>query len=161
MTTDRDRTRAELLEELLSHGPAAAMRAMRRRPGGLVSLVHLNVLTVLDDEGPLPMHGLAQALDVSQASATGIVDRMEQRLLVERVRDVEDRRVIRVRLTGDGRDVLGGLLAERRVALGELLDELSDDELEGLLRGARAVRRARERRQAAGRETGPAPAARA
>ena len=39
------------------------------------------------------MSQLAEALDVSQASATGIVDRMEQRGLVSRQRNDEDRRV--------------------------------------------------------------------
>ena len=51
----------------------------------------------------MPMGALADSLDVSQASATGIVDRMEQRGLIERRRDDDDRRVIRVPLTADGR----------------------------------------------------------
>jgi DNA-binding MarR family transcriptional regulator len=140
--------RSELLEELMSYSPAAVMRVMRRRPGGAISLVHLNVLSVLEHEGPQPMRALAEALDVSSASATGIVDRMEERGLVVRVRDSQDRRVIRVALTDEGRSILGGLTAERREALGELLDELTDEEAAGFLLGARAMRRARERRLA-------------
>jgi DNA-binding MarR family transcriptional regulator len=146
--TRRDRLRADLLDELLAHSPASLMRHMRKRPGGGISLVHLNVLAVLDLDGPQPMRGLAEALDVSQASATGIVDRMEERGLVARQRGTDDRRVIRATLTDDGRAVLGGLAEERREALGELLNELSDPELEGFLTGARAMRRARERRHA-------------
>ena len=76
---------------------------MRRWPSGPLSLVHLHVLTVLEADGSVPMRALAEALDVSQASATGIVDRMEQRGLVVRQRDDDDRRVIRVVLTDDGR----------------------------------------------------------
>ena len=146
----RERLRGELLDELLSHSPAAVLRVMRRRPGGAISLVHLNVLSVLEHDGPQPMRGLAEALDVSQASATGIVDRMEERGLVTRQRGTADRRVIRVALTEEGSAVLGGLSAERREALGEMLDELTDAELEGFLLGARAMRRARERRHASG-----------
>lgn len=146
----RERLRGELLDELLSHTPAAVMRVMRRRPGGAISLVHLNVLSVLEQDGPQAMRGLAEALDVSRASATGIVDRMAERGLVTRQRDTVDRRVIRVALTEEGGAVLGGLSAERREAFGELLDELTDAELEGFLRGARAMRRARERRHASG-----------
>jgi DNA-binding MarR family transcriptional regulator len=146
----RERLRGELLDELLSHTPAAVMRVMRRRPGGAISLVHLNVLSVLEQDGPQAMRGLAEALDVSRASATGIVDRMAERGLVTRQRDTVDRRVIRVALTEEGGAVLGGLSAERREAVGELLDELTDAELEGFLRGARAMRRARERRHASG-----------
>jgi DNA-binding MarR family transcriptional regulator len=146
----RERLRGELLDELLSHTPAAVMRVMRRRPGGAISLVHLNVLSVLEQDGPQAMRGLAEALDVSRASATGIVDRMAERGLVTRQRDTVDRRVIRVALTEEGGAVLGGLSAERGEAVGELLDELTDAELEGFLRGARAMRRARERRHASG-----------
>jgi DNA-binding MarR family transcriptional regulator len=135
----------EVLEELNSHTPAGVMRHMRRWPSGPLSLVHLHVLVVLDTDGPLPMRALAESLDVSQASATGIVDRMEQRGLVERHRDVEDRRVIRVALTGPGRQVIEGVEAERRERLARVLDELTDEELDGFLRGSRALRLARER----------------
>lgn len=120
------------------------MRYLRHWSAGPLSLVHLHVLTVLESEGPSTMRGLAESLDVSQASATGIVDRMEQRDLVERSRDPDDRRVVRVSLTDTGRRLIDGVAAERRERLGLLLDRLTDDELEGFLHGARALRRARE-----------------
>ena len=142
---DRVALKAELLEELAAHSPIAAMRGMRRWPGGALSLVHLHVLTVLDVDGPLSMRVLAESLDVSQASATGIVDRMEQRGLVARQRDDDDRRVIRVALTDEGRSMVGGMAAERRERLGEILDELTNTELQGFLIGARGMHRAREK----------------
>jgi DNA-binding MarR family transcriptional regulator len=144
--SSRARIRAELVAELLSHPPAAVMRVMRRRPGGAISLVHLHVLIVLDREGVQSMARLAEWLDVSRSSATGIVDRMEERGLVARQRDSSDRRVVRVVITDGGRGVLAALDEDRRKMIGELLDELSDDDLEGFLRGVRAMRRARERR---------------
>lgn len=140
--------KARLLDELFAHSPAKALRYLRRWPGGALSLVHLNVMTVLDTDGAVPMGRLADALDVSQASATGIVDRMEQRGLIVRQGDPEDRRVTRVALTDEGRAVINGLAAERRDRLSKLLDELTDDELSGFLRGARAMRLARERHYA-------------
>ena len=144
-TPHRQRLLAELLEELASHTPAGIMRYMRHWPSGPLSLVHLNVLTVLDADGPQPMRALAESLDVSQASMTGIVDRMEQRGLVARHRDDEDRRVIRVSLTETGRRMIEGIAAERRGRLARLLEELTDEELDGFLRGSRALRLARER----------------
>ncbi len=91
------------------------------------------------------MRSLAESLDVSQASVTGIVDRMEQRGLIERRRDDEDRRVVRVALTDAGRQLIVGVAAERRERLVYLLEQLTDDELAGFLRGSRALRLARER----------------
>jgi DNA-binding MarR family transcriptional regulator len=149
MTQASSLTRKQLLSEvvgeLTAHTPSAMMRYMRRWPPGPLSLVHLHVLSVLDTEAPIPMRALAESLDVSQASATGIVDRMEQRGLVERRRDEDDRRVIRVALTETGRRMIEGLATERRERLAKVLEELTDDELEGFLRGSRALRRARER----------------
>ncbi|MEO5964297.1 MAG: MarR family transcriptional regulator [Candidatus Limnocylindrales bacterium] len=144
-TAHRTTLRSELLDELVAHSPAATMRYMRRWPGGALSLVHIHVMTVLDEDGPVAMRSLAESLDVSQASATGIVDRMEQRGLVERRRDDEDRRVVRVALTELGRTTIGGMATERRELLLEVLEDLTDEELSGFLLGARAMRRARER----------------
>jgi DNA-binding MarR family transcriptional regulator len=143
--SERTRLIEDVLEEIGTHTPADAIRHMRRWPSGSLSLVHLHVLTVLEADGSVPMRSLAESLDVSQASATGIVDRMEQRGLVERRRDDEDRRVIRVALADDGRELLAGVAAERRDRLGLLLNELTDDELDGFLRGSRALRAARTR----------------
>jgi DNA-binding MarR family transcriptional regulator len=141
----RARIVGELLDELAAHTPPGVMRHLRRWPSGPLSLVHLHVLAVLDEEGAIPMRALAESLDVSQASATGIVDRMEQRGLVERRREDEDRRVIRVASTAAGRELLAGIAAQRRDHVATVLEELTDDELAALLLGARALRTARER----------------
>jgi DNA-binding MarR family transcriptional regulator len=142
---DRAALREELLDELFANAPGKAMLFMRRWPGGALSLVHLNVMTILSADGDLPMSQLAEALDVSQASATGIVDRMEQRGLIARQGDPDDRRVTRVDLTDRGRQAIERLGAQRRDKLSRLLDELTDDELQAFLIGSRAMRRARER----------------
>lgn len=140
---DRTRCITDLLDELGSHSPADAMRAMRHWPGGRLSLVHLNVLFLLEHDGPLPMRSLAEAMDVSQASATGIVDRMEQRGLVERRRDETDRRVVLVAVTDGGRNLIAGMVAQRRDHMAQMLETFTDEELAGFLAGTRAMRRAR------------------
>jgi DNA-binding MarR family transcriptional regulator len=119
-----------------------------RASSARLSLVSLQVLMQLSHEGPTPMSVIAEALDVSGASTTGIIDRMEERGLVERTRDEGDRRVVNVALTDAGRQVMLGLATERRERLATLLEELSDDDLAGLLRGSRALRLARERHMA-------------
>jgi DNA-binding MarR family transcriptional regulator len=144
MTTDRAALLDELMTELPTPSPAQAMRYMRHWPGGRISLIHINVISVLETDGPQPMRALAEALDVSQASATGIVDRMEQRGLVERRRDEEDRRVVRVILTDEGRQLVEGVARERQDHMRAMLDEFTDDELQAFLTGTRAMRRARE-----------------
>ncbi len=136
--------RQSLLDELASITPEGHLRQMRHWPGGRMSLVHLNVLFVLSGEGPLPMNRLAELLDVSQASATGIVDRMEQRGLVARERAAEDRRIVRVVLTPQGEGLIASVATERRDKLVSLLDTLAEEDAAALLQGMRAMRRARE-----------------
>jgi len=121
------------------------MGAFRRWQHGALSLIHLNVLTLLEAEGPLSMGRLAEALDVSVASATGIVARMTARGVVERRHDADDRRVVLVHLTPRGTRVFQNLEQHHRRRLARLLDELSEDEMTGFLAGLRAMRAARAR----------------
>jgi DNA-binding MarR family transcriptional regulator len=143
-TQPADELRGALLDEFTAYVPGQQMHLLRHWPGGRMSLVHLNVLFALSNDGPLPMNGLAEMLDVSQASATGIVDRMEQRGLVARERDAEDRRVVRVVLTSEGEGLMENLVANRRDKLLALLNTLGEDDAAALLQGLRAMRRARE-----------------
>ena len=88
-----------IVDELTNWNPRERMGMFRKWLEGSLSIVQLHVLTVLETAGPLPMGKLADALDVSVASATGIVDRMEQRGLVERRHDEADRRIVLVHPT--------------------------------------------------------------
>jgi DNA-binding MarR family transcriptional regulator len=140
----RDARIAELVDELTSWSPRDRMQVFRNWLKGSLSLIHLHVLTVLEMGGPLPMSKLADTLDVSVASATGIVSRMEERSLVERQHDDEDRRVVLVIPTETGLAVFRDMMEQRRQHLAELLGRLSDDELNAFLTGMRAVRSARQ-----------------
>jgi len=133
----------EVVDELTSWRPHDREKVFRSWLKGSLSLIHLHVLTVLEAEGPMPMSRLADTLDVSVASATGIVTRMEERGLVERRHDQEDRRVVIVAPTDAGAAVFTDMMAARREHLTGVLARLSESELESFLVGLRAVRAAR------------------
>ena len=135
---------AQVVDELTSWNPREFMAAFQRWHQGSVSLVHLNVLTLLEASGPMSMGRLAEALDISVASITGVIDRMEARGLVERRRDAQDRRVILVHTGRGGRRLFEDIGRLRRQNLTKLLQQLSEPELQGLLVGHRALRVARE-----------------
>src|SRR5437762_2144912 len=86
----------QVVDELTSWNPREFIAAFQRWHQGEMSLTHLNVLTLLEAMGPQSMGHLAESLDVSEASMTGIIDRMEKRELVVRQRDGADRRVVLV-----------------------------------------------------------------
>src|ERR1700693_2076494 len=71
-----------------------------------ISMTHFHVLTLLRHHDAMPMGHLAEILDASMSSATGIIDRMEERGLVERVRVADDRRVVLVKPTQTGLDLV-------------------------------------------------------
>lgn len=55
---------------------------------------------------PMRMTELAEDLEISTASVTGLIDRLEERGLAERLRDESDRRVVHVAVTEEGRRVV-------------------------------------------------------
>ena len=139
----RRRSIDEVLAELTAWSPREREGAFRGWLRSSISLVHLHVLTVLESSGPLPMGRLAEALDVSVAAATGIVDRMEERRLVERRPGPDDRRVVLVHATRRGARVFEALGGERRKRLRPILERMTPDELDAFLVGLRAMRRIR------------------
>jgi DNA-binding MarR family transcriptional regulator len=139
----RDALIGELVDEMTSWTVRDRMRAFRSWLKGSLSLIHLHVLTVLEADGPLPMSRLADTLDVSVASTTGIVGRMEERGLVERSHGAPDRRVVLVRPTAAGIAIFQDMTEHRRRQLATLFELLTHDELTALLTGLRAMRKAR------------------
>src|SRR5664279_4133717 len=145
VSTDRQALQRELLEEMTAWSPRDRDGAFKTWHRHALSLVHLNVLTALEAEGPLSMRRLAEAMDVSDASATGIVDRMEKRGLVERRHGTDDSRKVLVHPTDAGRQVFSDMADQRRGMLSKVLAELNDEEMAALLIGMRAIHAARRR----------------
>ena len=137
--------RKTLLEEMAAWSSRDRGGAFKTWHRHALSLVHLNVLTALEADGPLSMTQLAQVMDISDAGATGIIDRMEKRGLVERRHDTEDRRRVVVHSTPAGIEMFGTMAEHRREMLAKMLDELDVHELHHLLTGFRALAAARAR----------------
>ena len=97
-----------------------------------LSMSHWHILSMLDRHGEVPMSRLAELLDVSMSNATGIVDRMEERGFVERVRVPDDRRLVLVRVTDRGREILNEIEVLRDEMLTRVLERLDDVQLDRL-----------------------------
>lgn len=109
---------------------------MRRRN---LTAPQLATLRQLRRKGPLSGGELARAVSVSQATVTGIVDRLERRALVTRSRDSKDRRRVVIDLTETGREAAASSpppLHERFVLR---LAERSEEEREEIDRVLRLI----------------------
>lgn len=71
-----------------------------------LSPAELRILRVLKAEGSTPMNRFCSATMLSQPTITGVVDRMEERGLVERVRSLKDRREVHIAITRSGEAAL-------------------------------------------------------
>jgi DNA-binding MarR family transcriptional regulator len=63
-------------------------------------------LAWIDTYQVLPVGVLAQKLGIDDSVATGIVKRLELHGLIERTHDQTDRRIVRLSLTSEGRDIV-------------------------------------------------------
>ncbi|MEO5964347.1 MAG: MarR family transcriptional regulator [Candidatus Limnocylindrales bacterium] len=97
-----------------------------------ISMTHFHVLTLLRHHDAMPMGRLAEILDASMSSATGIIDRMEERGLVERVRVPDDRRVVLVRPTTAGLDLVDEAELVKSEVMANALARLTPDQLDRL-----------------------------
>jgi len=87
------------------------IRAVDRRSRYLVTCYGLTgpqliVLKELSTNGGCCVSELTKAIHLSQATATGILDRLEKRRLVRRERSDQDKRRVLVWLTGAGEELL-------------------------------------------------------
>jgi DNA-binding MarR family transcriptional regulator len=73
-----------------------------------VSAPQLSSLLALYEYGPLPPSQIAKLIMVNSSTVTGIIDRLEQKGLVERTRTSLDRRVITIELTEAGQKMAEG-----------------------------------------------------
>ena len=109
---------------------------------GTVSMSQMHVLWLLQHHGEMPMSKLAVLLDVSLSNATGIIDRMAERGLVERVRVEDDRRVVLVRPADAGRQAISQIESSKRDRMRAVIGRLPATERPIVLAALRSLRRA-------------------
>ena len=67
-----------------------------------LTIPQIMVLSAIERLGDVTIKRISDHVSLSQATLTTILNRLEQRNLVERVRNAEDKRIVNARLTADG-----------------------------------------------------------
>ncbi|WP_409342690.1 MarR family winged helix-turn-helix transcriptional regulator [Paenibacillus sp. MBLB4367] len=91
-------------------------------------LYHLNLV------GPQKVAALAEALDVTPGAITGVADKLFERGLVDRERGGDDRRVVFLRVTDQGKSVIETLLEKNKETVSAFFKHLPDEDVEHLKR---------------------------
>lgn len=94
-------------------------------PGSQSRIMHM-----LDQNGPQKMSEVANALHVTAGAVTTASTPLIEKGYITRLRSDEDRRVIHLALTDEGKDILATLQKEGRAMMQAVFQDLSNEELE-------------------------------
>lgn len=83
----------------------------------------------LFEHGDMTIGDLSNKMYLAFSTTTDLVDRMENNKLVKRVRDEQDRRVVRIHLLGEGERIIEEVIDKRRNYLNSVLEDFSDAEI--------------------------------
>jgi DNA-binding MarR family transcriptional regulator len=100
-----------------------------------LSASQLNCLLALYENGPLPPSQIARHMMVKSSTVTGVVDRLERKGLVRRVRNAPDRRMINIELTEEGVDLTKNAPPPIQQKILDGLKRLSKAEIEQIVLG--------------------------
>ena len=130
----------ELVDTVLAASRALVAVAARSlaAAGDEVTLPQYRALVVLAARGPQGTAELAAALAVTPSTVTRLCDRLVRKGLVRRHRQADDRRAVRIALTGAGRDLVAEVTRRRRAELARLLGALPPDQHEPVIAALRA-----------------------
>ncbi|MFB4166642.1 MarR family winged helix-turn-helix transcriptional regulator [Virgibacillus sp. JSM 102003] len=86
----------------------------------------------LIEEGDLTIGELSNKNGLAFSTTTDLVDRMEKNNLVERIRDANDRRVVRIHVLKKGNSIIQEVIQKRQAYLGEVLSNFSIEQTDSL-----------------------------
>jgi len=118
---------------------AVAARLQRDLTGKRLTTSQFGVIEALLHLGPLCQGELAGKLLRSGASMTSVVEGLEKRGLVVRQRTEEDKRFVRVALTGKGRRLIQEIFPVHAETVARLFSLLTEEEQEQLRRLCRKL----------------------
>jgi len=93
---------------------------------GKVTLPQLLILELLNRQGASKMTDLAKYMNVTTAASTGIVQRLVLLGYVQREFDQKDRRVIKIKLSVKGAELLKKLTQQRRQLITKTFSQISE-----------------------------------
>ena len=86
-----------------------------------------------EEDKEYPIGKLGKNAQVKRSAITNMIDCLEKEGIAERVRDGEDRRVVKVRLTGKGRKIRREFIQRRRKEVEKIFSKLSEKDKDSLL----------------------------
>lgn len=115
--------------KLMRASSSVSARAHRPLAGESLSESQFGVMEALLHRGPLCQRDLAAKILKTGGNVTLVVDNLQRQGLVERRRDQQDRRLVTVHLTDQGREVIERVYPRMVEAIVQEMKVLSSEEL--------------------------------
>ena len=103
------------------------------------------VLAILEADGPMPISTLAEAAGSANSTISGVLDRLEQMELIQRIRSEKDRRVVYVALAPHYDDVREEIESSVLRKFPDLIGRMSPEEIEQIQTGLAVLEKALSR----------------
>jgi MarR family 2-MHQ and catechol resistance regulon transcriptional repressor len=134
LKTDRENTKAVHVWLVLWKAYRAVEEAVKQQVSGLcLGDSDFRVLEVLLHKGPLPVNTIGPKVELTPGSISVAVDRLEERGLVKRKLDPQDRRIRTVYLTAEGESAIQRVFAHHEREMERLLRTLTRQERSTLI----------------------------
>ncbi len=130
MNEERKQSSLELWRLINSINKIWSRQVEKRLSDNGLSIMEFRILRTLNNNGPQPMIKLAEANMITQGWVTNIVDKLEEKGLVHRLRSQDDRRVINILVTDRGRSFFKEIKELHENFIIETLDFLSPEDMD-------------------------------
>jgi len=106
-----------------------------------LTITEFSVLEVLYLKGKQTIQQVGHSILISSGSMTYVIDKLEQRGLLQRSACPEDRRVIHVTLTESGSGLMEAIMPQHHEVVDYMLGALSNDEADTLVKLLNKIRK--------------------
>lgn len=129
-----DRSKLSELEELSLEIQRKVSAELHRRINRVLTVSQAMMLWKLDKLGPQKITALAEHMSITPGAITSLSDKLIANGYANRVNDPQDRRVVKLEITPDGRELISKLRADVKHSFAILFAGLSDHDLDHLVR---------------------------
>ena len=96
---------------------------------------------MLEKYGEQKVSELSLKMGLSDSTVSGILDRLEQKDIIKRERTKDDRRVVKISLTGKSKEFCKDFRQKREEYFTRLLKKLSEQETKDIIKGLEILNR--------------------
>lgn len=104
-----------------------------------LNLTEFEVMELLYNKGDQPIQRIGQRVLIASSSITYVVDKLEEKGFVIRIRNEQDKRVTNASLTDQGHALMGDIFPEHAATLTSTFSVLTDEEMTTLKQALKKI----------------------